>query len=239
MRERELYAHIRISNKNFATKLYTCVQVFSLFLIIIIIFIWNQTEKKKKEENTKHSYERLVLSLAFMKRFTVWWTITSMTSSLPPMIQSSSNNPKKILNQFASFALNSSVSVKIFCLCVFLGYLISFRTGTIQYLSVVPGKLLPPNFFIWTLATHSFIEIRLIELIADWFIILLYSKMIEPLWGVLECVQFYFLITVSHLLIYDFNLKKLKLLFKGSSRHIEFFILFCCIRAYIWRIFPV
>ena len=65
----------------------------------------------------------------------------------------------------------------------------------VQYLSVVPGKLLPPNFYAWTLVTHSFIEFRVYEVLADWFIILLYSKMLEPLWGPYECIIFYFVTT--------------------------------------------
>lgn len=47
----------------------------------------------------------------------------------------------------------------------------------------------------WTLVTHSFVETSFIFLLADWCVILLFSKMIEPLWGVQECVQFYFIIT--------------------------------------------
>ncbi len=135
-----------------------------------------------------------------------------MSSSLlpSPIGQSASQNSRKIfpfalstnlLSQLSSFALNSSTSVKIFCLCVLSGYLLSFNEVTVKYLSVLPGKLLPPNFYVWSLITHSFIETRIIELLADWFIILLYSKMIEPLWGVYECIQFYFIITVIFYLI--------------------------------------
>jgi membrane associated rhomboid family serine protease len=100
------------------------------------------------------------------------------------------------LKQSIIFLLNSSLVVKSLCFCVFIGYIISFQNDLAKLLSVVPGKLLPPNYYLWTLLTHSFIEFRLIELITDWFIILLFSKMIEPLWGTIECIQFYFIITV-------------------------------------------
>ncbi len=125
-------------------------------------------------------------------------------SLLPPPLQSSTYSRNRfsmifnsnIFKQSVTFILNSTISVKFFCIFVFIGYLISFKATSIQYLSVVPGKLLPPNFFLWTLITHSFIEVRLFELFADWFIILLYSKMLEPLWGAYECIKFYFIITI-------------------------------------------
>lgn len=122
-----------------------------------------------------------------------------MSNILPPPVGQPSNSRNfqaaNLLSQSTTFILSSSLSVKVFCLCVFLGYLISFKNSALDYLAVVPGKLLPPNFHVWSLLTYSFIETRFIELFADWFIILLYSKMIEPLWGVYECVLFYFIIT--------------------------------------------
>jgi membrane associated rhomboid family serine protease len=99
------------------------------------------------------------------------------------------------MTQVLAVILNSSLIFKGFCIALVIGYLISFKENLTPYLTVVPGKLLPPNFFLWTLITHSFIEYRLIELITDCFLILLYSKMLEPLWGTLETLQFYFIIT--------------------------------------------
>jgi membrane associated rhomboid family serine protease len=100
------------------------------------------------------------------------------------------------LKQTLSVMRNSSLIVKSFCVCILIGYVISFKKESIQYLSVIPGNLLPPNYYAWTLFTHSFIEYRLLELIFDWFIILTFTRMLEPLWGIYECVQFYFIITV-------------------------------------------
>lgn len=105
------------------------------------------------------------------------------------------------LKQLISFVLNSSLVVKSLCLCIFFGYILSFKQDVAKFLSVVPGKLLPPNYYIWSLITHSFIEYRIIELLADWFIILLYSKMLEPLWGTIECIQFFVIITILVALI--------------------------------------
>lgn len=100
------------------------------------------------------------------------------------------------LKQTLTVMRNSSLIVKAFCVCIFIGYIVSFKQSSIQYLSVIPGNLLPPNYYVWTLFTHSFIEYRLLELIADWFIILTFTRMLEPLWGIYECVQFYFIITI-------------------------------------------
>lgn len=118
-----------------------------------------------------------------------------MATSLPAPVGAMSNRNANVANQALSFFGSSSFSVKIFCLCVFVGYLLSFKEVTVNYLSVVPGKLLPPNFQVWSLLTHSFVEVNFIQLLADSIIILLSSRMIEPLWGIYECIIFYFIIT--------------------------------------------
>lgn len=120
-----------------------------------------------------------------------------MAASLPAPVGAMSNRNANVANQALSFIGSSSFSVKIFCLCVFVGYLLSFKEVTVNYLSVVPGKLLPPNFQVWSLFTHSFVEVNFLQLLADSIIILLSSRMIEPLWGIYECIIFYFIITVS------------------------------------------
>lgn len=121
-----------------------------------------------------------------------------MATELPPPITSGRPNSfisSNLISQSISFVTNSTISVKIFCALVFIGYVLSFKETAVVYLSVIPGKLLPPNFHIWSLITHSFLEVRFFHLVADYVIILLYSRMIEPLWGVYECVLFYFIIT--------------------------------------------
>jgi len=102
------------------------------------------------------------------------------------------NNGKQILSVLA----DSSTIVKSFCGLMLVGFLLSFNADAVRLLSVVPGKLMPPNYYLWTLVTSSFIEMHLVELIADMFILLLFSKMLEPLWGPLECCRFYFAVTV-------------------------------------------
>lgn len=123
-----------------------------------------------------------------------------MPNLLPPPVGANSQSSRAsfashMSTQALAFVSNSSIGVKVFCLLILVGYLLSFKETTVDYLAVVPGKLLPPNFHVWSLVTHSFIESRFIFLMADWCVVLLYSKLIEPLWGVQECVQFYLVIT--------------------------------------------
>lgn len=106
---------------------------------------------------------------------------------------------KNILNPsaFVSIITSSSLIFKLFCFALLLGYLSTFKTNLDQLLCIVPGNLLPPNFHLWTLLTHSFVEYNFFELFVNCFILLLFSKMLEPLWGRLECIQFYFITTIS------------------------------------------
>lgn len=101
------------------------------------------------------------------------------------------------LKQLVAIVINSSVIFKSFSVAVLVGYLLTHQPSVVDYLAVVPGKLLPPNMFVWTLVTHSFIELRFYELLADWFVLLLFTKMLEPMWGRLECLWFYFVMTAS------------------------------------------
>lgn len=106
---------------------------------------------------------------------------------------------KNIFNPSAlvSVITNSSLIFKLFCLTLLLGYLSTFKTNLDQLLCIIPGKLLPPNFHLWTLLTHSFVEYNFLELLVNCFLLLLFSKMLEPLWGRLECIQFFFITTIS------------------------------------------
>jgi len=54
---------------------------------------------------------------------------------------------------------NSSIVVKFICAAIVVGYLISFSPQLILMLTVTPGHLIPPNFWIWTCVTHCFIEV--------------------------------------------------------------------------------
>jgi membrane associated rhomboid family serine protease len=107
------------------------------------------------------------------------------------------NPVKQILKQSLSVIITSSIIVKALCVCCFLGYIFSYYESLMSFFSIVPGLLLPPRFHLWTLITYSFMEDSFFDLFVDWFTILLFSKMLEPLWGTIECIQFYFIVTIS------------------------------------------
>lgn len=107
-------------------------------------------------------------------------------------VQSSSSTIREIFY----FILNSSVAFKTLCASLLFGYLLTFIDKSPLYLSVIPGRLMPPSFFLWTLITHGFIEHQIFQVIINMFVILLYCKMLEPLWGTMECIKFYFIITI-------------------------------------------
>ncbi|CAF1124248.1 unnamed protein product, partial [Brachionus calyciflorus] len=116
-----------------------------------------------------------------------------------PQAFSQQSRLKNLFNPsaFLDVITTSSLIFKALCIGVIIGYLTTFTSDLDQILCIIPGKLLPPNFYLWTLFTHGFIEYRFIELILNCFLILLYSKMLEPLWGQIECIQFYFITTIS------------------------------------------
>ena len=86
---------------------------------------------------------------------------------------------------------NSSVVVKFVCVAVFLCYFLSFSETAVGILTVTPGFVTPPNFWIWTIFTHSVIEVHIWCVIIDIGVVILYGKLLEPLWGALEMLIFY------------------------------------------------
>jgi len=119
------------------------------------------------------------------------------TSMNQKMGASNRFNYKNILSQIVEEVVNSSIIVKSLCAFILLGYLLSYAEHTFQVFCITPGKLLPPNFWLWTLITHSFLETRIFQALIDMIVILLYTKMLEPLWGTVECALFYFIVTIS------------------------------------------
>jgi hypothetical protein len=122
--------------------------------------------------------------------------------------------------QVQSAVFSSGLTTKLICLFCIIGYFLSFSNQCVRALAVIPGRLMPPNFWIWfvlistrfvnfsflffsflrTLVTHSFIEIHIWHTILDVIVVFLYSKMIEPLWGTKELLRFYFIITIPNAL---------------------------------------
>lgn len=114
------------------------------------------------------------------------------------------------LQQEGSPLFRTSNFVKIFCILISIGYLLSFLETVVELVAVTPGYLLPPHFSIWTLGTFFLIECHFFEVLVDIVTIVLCAKLIEPLWGQLEMISFFFicnlcsvvLTTVCYLFLY-------------------------------------
>ncbi|XP_045625743.1 LOW QUALITY PROTEIN: transmembrane protein 115 [Procambarus clarkii] len=91
---------------------------------------------------------------------------------------------------------NTGLFVKFVCVLLIIGYGLSFSESAVTVLSVTPGYLLPPTFWLWTAFTHCFLEVRLWQVCADLVTLGLCGKLIEPLWGSFEMVLFFLLVNV-------------------------------------------
>nr|CAG4638467.1 EOG090X06Q3 [Cyclestheria hislopi] len=110
-------------------------------------------------------------------------------------------NVPYLRQQLVALLGNTSLSVKLICLVVFLGYFLSYSTTAVRVLTVTPGYVFPPAFWIWTLFTHCFVEFHIWEVCVDIVTVGLCGKLIEPLWGKLEMMTFFVLINFSVALI--------------------------------------
>jgi membrane associated rhomboid family serine protease len=102
-----------------------------------------------------------------------------------------------VKQQFTAALGNSSVVVKFISVAVFGCYFLSFSKAAIDYITVTPGYVLPPNFWVWTYFTFSFIEIHVWIMVFDVAVIVFCGKLLEPLWGALEMLIFYLLVNIS------------------------------------------
>lgn len=104
-----------------------------------------------------------------------------------------SRNLPYLRQQFSALLGNTSPSVKFICVVVVIGYVLSFSEDVVNVLSVTPGYLLPPSFHLWSTFTFWFLEIHLWEVVIDIVTVGLCGKLIEPLWGQMEMMKFFFL----------------------------------------------
>ena len=87
-------------------------------------------------------------------------------------------------------ALSNFVKVtSVVIICGFLLQLLSERT--IDLMTIAPGYLLPPHFSVWTLGTFFLIECHFWAVLVDILTLSLCSKLIEPLWGLVEMLTFF------------------------------------------------
>ncbi|EAT44115.1 AAEL004497-PA [Aedes aegypti] len=110
------------------------------------------------------------------------------------MASSGSNNAMYLRQQFSALLGNTSSSIKFICISTLVGYALSFSDRAVDILSVTPGYLMPPTFWIWTIFTFCFIELHFWEVLVDLITVGLCGKLIEPSWGQMEMLQ-YFAIT--------------------------------------------
>ena len=90
---------------------------------------------------------------------------------------------------------NLNLFVKSFCVAILFGHFLSYFDSTADLFSIFPGKLLPPSFSIWTLVTYSFIEHHIWLVLCNLVVVWMYAKVVEPLWGSVEIVRFYAIVT--------------------------------------------
>lgn len=104
-------------------------------------------------------------------------------------------NVRNLINQLrveiVSTLIDSTHSCRIFCIVLTLFYTINLITARWDVnlediFGITPGYLIPPNFWIWTLVSHAFIETTLFFLVTGFTVILGSSRLLEPLWGQLE-----------------------------------------------------
>lgn len=91
-------------------------------------------------------------------------------------------------------AVTSSHIVKGTSLILILFYCLSFSGSAFDHLCVVPGYVLPPNFWVWTLLTHNFLQAHIIMVIIDICVVILSSKLLEPLWSYLQIGLFFVIV---------------------------------------------
>ena len=106
-----------------------------------------------------------------------------------------------IKEQFGAVLGNSSVVVKFICVGLIVGYILTFSDAAVASVAVTPGRVLPPNFWVWTYLTHSFLETHVWLVLIDMVVVILYGKLLEPLWGALEMIVFFLVVNTSVALV--------------------------------------
>ena len=99
-------------------------------------------------------------------------------------------------SEIISTVVDSTHSSRIFCFVLTLFYSINFISSRYEFnlediFGITPGYLIPPNFWIWTLVSHGFVETTLFFLVTGYTVILGSSRLLEPLWGQLEFSIFF------------------------------------------------
>ncbi|KAL3270234.1 hypothetical protein HHI36_009290 [Cryptolaemus montrouzieri] len=124
-----------------------------------------------------------------------------------------SRNLPYIGQQFGALLGNTSASVKTICGIVLFTYCLSFSNDAVLLISVTPGLVMPPAFYLWTAFTFCFLEIYFWEVLVDIVTVGLCGKLIEPLWGQMEIISFFaivnfgvaFITTIFYLILFAYT----------------------------------
>ncbi|ESO91160.1 hypothetical protein LOTGIDRAFT_105656 [Lottia gigantea] len=107
------------------------------------------------------------------------------------------NKIRFVKEQFSAAVGNSSVVVKFVAATVTVGYLLTFITSAVPYITITPGYVIPPNFRFYSLITYAFIEFHFWDVLIDIAVVVLCGKLLEPLWGALDMLIFFSIVNVS------------------------------------------
>lgn len=108
-----------------------------------------------------------------------------------------SKNLPYLQQQFCALLGNTSAPVKVMSVVVLFGYFLSFSQEAVNVLSVRPGYIFPPAFWIWTAFTFCFLELHFWEVCVDIVTVGLCGKLIEPLWSSMEVVTFFGIVNLG------------------------------------------
>ncbi|PRP87051.1 hypothetical protein PROFUN_04787 [Planoprotostelium fungivorum] len=87
----------------------------------------------------------------------------------------------------------ASVPPRTKMVCAFLlgtGTLFSLLPSVSKFFTMAPGRVLPPNFYIWTVFTSGFIEPNIITAFFNAFFLFAAGGRLESIWGAVEFIRF-------------------------------------------------
>ncbi|XP_076448092.1 transmembrane protein 115-like [Babylonia areolata] len=114
------------------------------------------------------------------------------------MATSMANSKIDFMKEQISAAVgNTSVMVKIIASAVCVGYLLSFISSAIPFMTVTPGFVMPPNARVYSFFLFCFVELHFWHVIADICVVVLCGKLLEPLWGAPDMMLFFVIVNLG------------------------------------------
>lgn len=108
------------------------------------------------------------------------------------------NSKMRYFKEQMSAALgSSSVVVKIVACALAVGYLLSFITYAVPYITVTPGYVMPPNARVYSFFTYCFVELHFWHVVADIAVVILFGKLLEPLWGAPDMLLYFVVVNLG------------------------------------------